>query len=175
MGMFGLLAGILAEKFDQLASFQNFLIMPLTFLSGVFYSIHSLPPFWRALSQANPVFYMIDGFRYGWHVIPIDLEHLLRNHTLRRGHKTRRISFRLIDGHIADIDLIGRLHIHGRGHGGSVVTQIYGLHRPLDRVGVCGRRVGGSEVNPDSPVIPRHRIKPFPSLFFYSVVLISQL
>ncbi|MCP2040911.1 ABC-2 type transport system permease protein [Neisseria sp. HSC-16F19] len=66
MGMFGLLAGIVAEKFDQLASFQNFLIMPLTFLSGVFYSIHSLPPFWRTLSQANPVFYMIDGFRYGF-------------------------------------------------------------------------------------------------------------
>lgn len=66
MGIFGLLAGIVAEKFDQLAAFQNFLIMPLTFLSGVFYSIHSLPPFWRTLSQANPVFYMIDGFRYGF-------------------------------------------------------------------------------------------------------------
>lgn len=66
MGIFGLLAGVVAEKFDQLAAFQNFLIMPLTFLSGVFYSIHSLPPFWRGLSQANPVFYMIDGFRYGF-------------------------------------------------------------------------------------------------------------
>jgi ABC-2 type transport system permease protein len=66
MGMFGLLAGIVAEKFDQLAAFQNFLIMPLTFLSGVFYSINTLPPFWRALSHANPVFYMIDGFRYGF-------------------------------------------------------------------------------------------------------------
>ena len=66
MGMFGLLAGIVAEKFDQLAAFQNFLIMPLTFLSGVFYSINSLPPFWRALSHLNPVFYMIDGFRYGF-------------------------------------------------------------------------------------------------------------
>lgn len=66
MAVFGLLAGIAAEKFDQLAAFQNFLIMPLTFLSGVFYSIHSLPPFWRTLSHANPVFYMIDGFRYGF-------------------------------------------------------------------------------------------------------------
>lgn len=66
MGMFGLLAGIVAEKFDQLAMFQNFLIMPLTFLSGVFYSINSLPPFWRSVSHFNPVFYMIDGFRYGF-------------------------------------------------------------------------------------------------------------
>ena len=66
MAVFGLLAGIVAEKFDQLAAFQNFLIMPLTFLSGVFYSINSLPPFLRAISHANPVFYMIDGFRYGF-------------------------------------------------------------------------------------------------------------
>ncbi|MGB4883076.1 MAG: ABC transporter permease, partial [Neisseria sp.] len=55
-----------AEKFDQIAMFQNFLIMPLTFLSGVFYSINSLPPFWRSISHFNPVFYMIDGFRYGF-------------------------------------------------------------------------------------------------------------
>lgn len=66
MGMLGLLAGIVAEKFDQLAMFQNFLIMPLTFLSGVFYSINSLPDFWRTVSHFNPVFYMIDGFRYGF-------------------------------------------------------------------------------------------------------------
>ncbi|MFS6937781.1 Inner membrane transport permease yadH [Neisseria animaloris] len=66
MGMLGLLAGIVAEKFDQLAMFQNFLIMPLTFLSGVFYSINSLPAFWRGMSGLNPVFYMIDGFRYGF-------------------------------------------------------------------------------------------------------------
>jgi len=59
-------AGIWAEKFDQLAGFQNFIIMPLTFLSGVFYSIHSLPPFWQGLSRFNPFFYMIDGFRYGF-------------------------------------------------------------------------------------------------------------
>jgi ABC-2 type transport system permease protein len=62
----GLIAGIWAEKFDQLAAFQNFLIMPATFLSGVFYSIHSLPPFWQAVSHINPFFYMIDGFRYGF-------------------------------------------------------------------------------------------------------------
>ncbi len=64
---FGIIAGIWAEKFDQLAGVQNFVIMPLTFLSGVFYSIHSLPAFWQAVSHYNPVFYMIDGFRYGFH------------------------------------------------------------------------------------------------------------
>ncbi len=62
----GMIAGIWSEKFDQLASFQNFLIMPLTMLSGVFYSIYSLPTFWQQVSHYNPVFYMIDGFRYGF-------------------------------------------------------------------------------------------------------------
>ena len=62
----GLVAGIWADKFDQIAAFQNFIILPLTFLSGVFYSIHSLPPFWQRLSHLNPFFYMIDGFRYGF-------------------------------------------------------------------------------------------------------------
>jgi ABC-2 type transport system permease protein len=66
LGTLGLVAGIWADKFDQLAAFQNFLITPLTFLSGVFYSIHSLPPFWQSVSHANPFFYMIDGFRYGF-------------------------------------------------------------------------------------------------------------
>jgi ABC-2 type transport system permease protein len=66
LGILGLIAGIVADKFDQLAAFQNFLIMPLTFLSGVFYSIHTLPPFWQSLSHLNPFFYMIDGFRYGF-------------------------------------------------------------------------------------------------------------
>lgn len=66
MGAMGIVAGIWADKFDQLAAFQNFIIMPLTFLSGVFYSIHSLPPFWQAVSRFNPFFYMIDGFRYGF-------------------------------------------------------------------------------------------------------------
>ncbi len=66
LGSLGVIAGIWADKFDQLAAFQNFLIMPLTFLSGVFYSVHSLPPFWQQVSRFNPVFYMIDGFRYGF-------------------------------------------------------------------------------------------------------------
>ncbi len=66
MGTLGLIAGLWAEKFDQLAAFQNFFIMPLTFLSGVFYSIHSLGPFWQGVSHFNPFFYMIDGFRYGF-------------------------------------------------------------------------------------------------------------
>ncbi len=66
LGTLGLIAGLWAEKFDQLAAFQNFVIMPMTFLSGVFYSIHSLPAFWQGLSHLNPFFYMIDGFRYGF-------------------------------------------------------------------------------------------------------------
>lgn len=65
-GALGIIAGIWSEKFDQLAAFQNFLIMPLTMLSGVFYSIHSLPTLWQAVSHYNPVFYLIDGFRYGF-------------------------------------------------------------------------------------------------------------
>jgi len=66
LGALGLIAGIWAEKFDQLAGFQNFIILPLSFLSGVFYSIHSLPGVWQTLSHFNPFFYMIDGFRYGF-------------------------------------------------------------------------------------------------------------
>jgi ABC-2 type transport system permease protein len=66
LGSLGMIAGIWSEKIDQVAAFQNFFIMPLTFLSGVFYSIHSLPPFWQELSHFNPFFYMIDGFRYGF-------------------------------------------------------------------------------------------------------------
>ena len=66
LGSLGLIAGLWAEKFDQLAAFQNFVIMPMTFLSGVFYSIHSLPAFWQGVSHLNPFFYMIDGFRYGF-------------------------------------------------------------------------------------------------------------
>jgi len=65
LGSLGLIAGLWAEKFDQMAAFQNFIIMPLTFLSGVFYSVHSLPAFWQAVSHLNPFFYMIDGFRRG--------------------------------------------------------------------------------------------------------------
>lgn len=66
LGALGLIAGLWAEKFDQMAAFQSFAIMPMTFLSGVFYSIHSLPAFWQKVSHLNPFFYMIDGFRYGF-------------------------------------------------------------------------------------------------------------
>lgn len=66
LGALGMIAGMWAEKFDQLAGFQNFVILPLSFLSGVFYSIHSLPEFWQGFSRLNPFFYMIDGFRYGF-------------------------------------------------------------------------------------------------------------
>jgi ABC-2 type transport system permease protein len=66
MAVIGMIAGIVASKFDHLASFQNFLILPASFLSGTFYSIHSLPPFWYTVSQFNPFFYMIDGFRHGF-------------------------------------------------------------------------------------------------------------
>lgn len=66
LGTFGIIAGIWSDRFDQMAAFQNFVIMPLTFLSGVFYSIHSLPPVWQLVSKFNPFFYMIDGFRYGF-------------------------------------------------------------------------------------------------------------
>lgn len=66
LGTMGIIAGIWADKYDQLASFQNFLIMPATFLSGVFYTIHSLPAFWQRVSEFNPFFYLVDGFRYGF-------------------------------------------------------------------------------------------------------------
>ena len=66
LGTMGVIGGIWADKFDQIAVFQNFIIMPLTFLAGVFYSAESLPPFWRMLSHLNPFFYMVDGFRHGF-------------------------------------------------------------------------------------------------------------
>ncbi|MAA75420.1 MAG: metal-dependent hydrolase [Salinisphaeraceae bacterium] len=66
LAVLGMIAGIVADKFEHLAAFQNFFIMPLSFLSGVFYSIHSLPEFWRQASHYNPFFYMIDGFRQGF-------------------------------------------------------------------------------------------------------------
>lgn len=66
MGALGIIAGIYSDKVDELAAFQNFIILPLTFLSGVFYSIQSLPPLWQWLTHLNPIFYMVDGFRYGF-------------------------------------------------------------------------------------------------------------
>ena len=66
LGTLGLIAAVVSDKIDQVAAFQNFVVVPLTFLSGVFYSIHTLPPVWQRLSHANPFFYMVDGFRYGF-------------------------------------------------------------------------------------------------------------
>jgi ABC-2 type transport system permease protein len=66
LGTMGIIAGLWSEKFDQLAAFQNFLVLPLTFLAGAFYSVHTLPPFWQAISRLNPFFYAVDGFRYGF-------------------------------------------------------------------------------------------------------------
>ena len=103
LGAMGILAGIWSEKFDQLAAFQNFMVMPLTFLAGVFYSMHSLPPFWQQVSKLNPFFYAIDGFRYGffgqsdvspWTSLAIASGAFaalswLALHLLRRGYKLR--------------------------------------------------------------------------------------
>ena len=103
LGTLGVIAGIWAEKFDQLAGFQNFIIVPLSFLSGVFYSIGSLPEFWQHLSKLNPFFYMIDGFRYGFigrsDIAPgvsltvvaatLLLLSALTLHLLRRGYRLR--------------------------------------------------------------------------------------
>jgi ABC-2 type transport system permease protein len=103
LGTLGLIAGLWADKFDQMAAFQNFIIMPMTFLSGVFYSIHSLPGFWQQVSHFNPFFYMIDGFRYGffglsdvspWTSLAVVLGSLLlvstvALHLLRIGYKVR--------------------------------------------------------------------------------------
>ena len=103
LGSLGVIAGLWADKFDQMAAFQNFVIMPMTFLSGVFYSIHSLPSFWQGVSHLNPFFYMIDGFRYGlfgvsdtspWMSLGVLLVALagvaaLAVHLLRIGYKIR--------------------------------------------------------------------------------------
>ena len=103
LGTMGMIAGIWAEKFDQLAGFQNFVILPLSFLSGVFYSIHSLPEIWQVLSHVNPFFYMIDGFRYGFFgvsdvspvisitviILFLFLLSLITIFMLRRGYKLR--------------------------------------------------------------------------------------
>ncbi len=104
LGALGIIAAIWAEKFDQLAAFQNFVILPLTFLSGVFYTIHSLPPFWENVSRFNPFFYVIDGFRYGFFgvsdispyfslmivVISFLAVSLITLHMLRVGYKLRQ-------------------------------------------------------------------------------------
>ena len=103
MGVLGLLAGLWADKFDQMAVFQNFLVMPMTFLAGVFYSIHSLPSVWQGLSHLNPFFYLIDGFRHGFFGVSdvspwlslgvagsaLALLSLLSLHLLQTGYKLR--------------------------------------------------------------------------------------
>lgn len=66
LGSFGMISAICAEKWDHIAAFQNFVVLPLSFLSGAFYSIKILPDFWQKVSMFNPFFYMIDGFRYGF-------------------------------------------------------------------------------------------------------------
>jgi ABC-2 type transport system permease protein len=104
LGAMGLIAGLWADKFDQLAAFQNFIIMPMTFLSGVFYSIHSLPTFWQGISHLNPFFYMIDGFRYGFFgqsdvspwlslgvvTVALTVVSAVAVHLLRTGYKIRQ-------------------------------------------------------------------------------------
>ena len=66
LSLIGILAGLWAEKFDQMAAVTNFVITPLSFLSGAFYSTERLPDVWRLVAHLNPFFYMIDGFRYGF-------------------------------------------------------------------------------------------------------------
>lgn len=66
MGGIGILSGMWAQRFDDMATISNFIILPLTFLSGVFYSVRQLPVFWQTINQFNPFFYLIDGFRYGF-------------------------------------------------------------------------------------------------------------
>lgn len=103
MGALGLIAGLWAEKFDQIAAFQNFVIVPMTFLSGVFYSVGSLPSAWQVASHLNPFFYIVDGFRRGffgvsdvspWLSLAVVLASLavvcaLCLHLLRTGYKIR--------------------------------------------------------------------------------------
>jgi ABC-2 type transport system permease protein len=66
LALLGMLGGIWADKFDHLAAVTNFVVTPLAFLSGTFYSVERLPPVWLAVAHGNPFFYMIDGFRYGF-------------------------------------------------------------------------------------------------------------
>jgi ABC-2 type transport system permease protein len=95
LGSLGLIAGVWADKFDQLAAFQNFIVMPATFLSGVFYSVHGLPPFWQTVSHFNPFFYMIDGFRYGFFAqsdVSIRRDRRRRHRAARTGLQTQALN-----------------------------------------------------------------------------------
>ena len=66
LSVLGLIGGIWSEKFDHIAAVTNFVVTPLSFLSGTFYSVERLPPAWHVVAHANPFFYMIDGFRCGF-------------------------------------------------------------------------------------------------------------
>ncbi|MGH1375898.1 MAG: ABC transporter permease [Alphaproteobacteria bacterium] len=66
LGSLGIAAGIWSEKFDHIAAVTNFIVTPMTFLSGTFYSVDALPGMWQSIAHFNPFFYMIDGFRYGF-------------------------------------------------------------------------------------------------------------
>jgi len=66
LALLGVIGGIWSDKFDQMAMVQNFIVMPLTFLSGTFFAVNQLPEHWQFICHLNPVFYMIDGFRYGF-------------------------------------------------------------------------------------------------------------
>jgi ABC-2 type transport system permease protein len=70
MGLLGILGGLWSEKFDHMAAVTNFVVTPLTFLSGTFYALSSLPPLWQDVALINPFFYMIDGFRSGFIGVP---------------------------------------------------------------------------------------------------------
>jgi ABC-2 type transport system permease protein len=65
MSLVGVIAAVVAEKFDQMSAITNFIVTPLSFLSGTFYSVSSLPAGFQAVSRMNPIFYLIDGFRFG--------------------------------------------------------------------------------------------------------------
>ena len=66
LALVGLIAGVAADRFEHVSAIGNFLVMPLSFLSGTFYSLEALPAFWQAVAHFNPFFYAIDGFRYGF-------------------------------------------------------------------------------------------------------------
>ena len=101
LGSLGLLCGILSENYEQKSAIMSYLITPLTFLSGTFYSINQLPEFWRQIAKFNPFFYMIDGFRYGVtgsndgnllygvsYIVIINISLLLLNYRLlKRGYR----------------------------------------------------------------------------------------
>ena len=159
LGTLGLIAGLWAEKFDQMAVFQNFLIMPMTFLSGVFYSIDSLPPFWQTVSHLNPFFYMIDGFRYGFFGVSdvspwLSLAH--RRQRLAGGQRDRRPppAHRLQNPELNHHDR-RRTAIHHPGRPGLRPHRARGRRPPLVRDHRLGR-VRGQARHPATSARLRH-------------------